>query len=200
MLDVMLAFFRRARTWLYAKRARKFFSAGPGLHIGKKVILWAPDYIQVGKEVYIGKEVIIECNCEIGDYVLIANRVGIVGRRDHDFRMLGVPVRFSTWVGDSTQKSARAPAVIENDAWIGYGAIVLSGVRIGRGCIVAAGSVVTKDVSPYSIVSGNPATIVGERFSPRDRELHERSLAAGIFRSSERGSAYWRVEPGLSGE
>ena len=199
-MNLIIAFFRKSRTWLYSLRAGSYFSAGPGLHIGKKVRLWAPDKIRVGKEVYIGKEVMIECNCEIGDYVLIANRVGIVGRKDHDFRMRGVPVRFSTWIGDSTEEDVRAPAIIEDDVWLGYGAIVLSGVRIGRGCIVAAGAVVTKDVLPYSIVSGNPAIIVGKRFSPRDQQLHEHSLATGIFRSSERGSAHWRVESGPSGE
>ena len=200
MKDIVLALFRKSRTWLCTTRASKFFSAGPGLHIGKAVRLWAPDHIRVGREVYIGKEVIIECNCEIGDYVLIANRVGIVGRKDHDFRMIGVPVRFSTWIGDSTEERARAPAIIEDDVWIGFGAIVLSGVRIGRGAIVAAGAVVTKDVLPYSVVSGNPATIVSERFSPSERELHERSLTKGVFRSSERGSAHWHVEPRLSSE
>lgn len=53
---------------------------------------------------------------------------------------------------------------IENDVWIGYGAIVLSGVRIGNGAVIGAGSVVTKDVAPYSVTAGNPAKHIRWRF------------------------------------
>lgn len=56
-------------------------------------------------------------------------------------------------------------AVIGNDVWIGYNAIILNGVRVGNGSIIAAGSVVTKDVEPYSIVGGNPAVIIRKRFN-----------------------------------
>ncbi|MDQ7799461.1 MAG: DapH/DapD/GlmU-related protein [Candidatus Edwardsbacteria bacterium] len=53
--------------------------------------------------------------------------------------------------------------VIEDDVWIGAQAIILPGVRIGRGAIVAAGAVVTKDVEPYAIVGGNPARLIKRR-------------------------------------
>ena len=55
---------------------------------------------------------------------------------------------------------------IEDRAWIGYGALVLPGIRVGEGAVIAAGSVVTKDVPPYVIVAGNPARPIGER--PRE--------------------------------
>ena len=64
--------------------------------------------------------------------------------------------------------------VIENDVWIGYGAIIVSGVKIGRGAIVAAGSVVLKDVEPYTIVAGNPARKVSKRFTEDQIIEHER--------------------------
>ena len=54
---------------------------------------------------------------------------------------------------------------IENDVWIGYGAIILSGVRIGDGAVIGAGSVVTKDVAAYSVTAGNPAKHIRWRFS-----------------------------------
>jgi acetyltransferase-like isoleucine patch superfamily enzyme len=66
--------------------------------------------------------------------------------------------------------------IIEDDVWVGYGAIVLSGVRIGRGAIIAAGSVVTRDVEPYSIVAGNPARSVGSRFNAEEVVSHELAL------------------------
>ena len=61
-----------------------------------------------------------------------------------------------------------SPVRICDDAWIGAGAIVLRGVTVGQGGVVAAGAVVTKDVLPYSIVAGNPAVLVRE-LSPDER-------------------------------
>ncbi len=63
--------------------------------------------------------------------------------------------------------------VIGNDVWIGYGSTVLNGVTIGDGAVVAACSVVTKDVPPYSVVAGNPAHVIKTRFS---QEIIERLL------------------------
>ncbi|MDE2362016.1 MAG: chloramphenicol acetyltransferase [Hyphomicrobiales bacterium] len=57
------------------------------------------------------------------------------------------------------------PVIIGNDVWIGHGAIVLPGRTIGDGAVIAAGTIVTKDVAPYSIVAGNPARKLRERFS-----------------------------------
>jgi maltose O-acetyltransferase len=54
-----------------------------------------------------------------------------------------------------------ATTVIEDDAWIGFNSTILKGVRVGTGAIIGAGSVVTRDVPPFSIVVGNPAGIVG---------------------------------------
>lgn len=64
---------------------------------------------------------------------------------------------------------------IEEDVWIGSNSCILSGVRLGRGCIIAAGSVVTKDVAPYSIVGGVPAKLIRMRFTPDVIEFLENS-------------------------
>lgn len=63
------------------------------------------------------------------------------------------------------------PVTIGDRAWIGYGALVLPGVTIGQGAVVAAGAVVTKDVAPYTIVGGNPARPIGEREQALDYRL-----------------------------
>lgn len=55
--------------------------------------------------------------------------------------------------------------IIEDDVWIGQGAIILSGVTIGRGSVIGAGAVVAKDIPPYSIVVGNPGKVIKKRFS-----------------------------------
>lgn len=66
---------------------------------------------------------------------------------------------------------------IKDDVWIGYNSLILSGVKIGQGAVIAAGSVVVKDVPPYAIVGGNPAKIIKYRF---EREIIEKLLTLNI--------------------
>lgn len=106
---------------------------------------------------------------ELGRYVMLGPRVALVGD-DHVTSKPGVPIIFS---GRPTLKQT----VIGDDAWIGFGAIIIAGVRIGRGAIVGAGAVVTKDVPPYEIHAGIPAQKIGERFTNlHDREVHDTML------------------------
>jgi len=164
---------RRLWQLLYRRYAvRANVSLGRRVHIGLGSVLWAPNQLTVGSDVYVGKGCTVECDGRIGSGVLIANRVGIVGRNDHDMHALGVSIRRAPWVGDP-DGPRNDPVEIGDDVWIGYGAIVLSGVTIGRGAVVAAGAVVTKDVPEYGIVAGNPARVAGFRFSEDDRALHE---------------------------
>lgn len=65
---------------------------------------------------------------------------------------------------------------IAEDCWIGAGAIILPGINVGRGCVVGAGSVVTKDVPDYAVVAGCPARIIASKFSVDEIIEHERSL------------------------
>lgn len=193
-----LALFRRARTILLAKKAGNVFSHGRNLHIGTGSRFWATDKIRLGQDVYVGKNVVIETNAEIGDYVLIANRVALIGRHDHDFREIGIPIRFSKWIGakNSPSRYCGEKIVVGSDVWLGFGAIVLSGVNIGKGAIVSAGSVVTRDVKSYSVVGGNPAKEIGKRFKDDDAiENHEKSIRGGTFKFSEKGYDSWVVSP-----
>ena len=66
--------------------------------------------------------------------------------------------------------------VIEDDVWVGARAVILRGVRVGRGAIVAAGAVVTKSVPPYAIVAGNPARVLKFRWNPETILRHESIL------------------------
>lgn len=59
---------------------------------------------------------------------------------------------------------SKGDVIIGNDVWIGYRALILSGVRIGDGAVIAAGAVVTRDVEPYAIAGGNPARLIRKRF------------------------------------
>lgn len=195
----LLAAGRRLQTQAKAFACRHVLTHGKDFHLGARTRIWAPAKVIVGNSVYIGKDVHIECNAEIGDYVLIANRVALLGRHDHDFRAIGIPVRFSPWVGAVNPPSPYRDekVIVESDVWLGYGAAVLSGVRVGRGAVVAAGSVVTKDVEPYCIVGGNPARKIGRRFDDDPQiTTHEQRIRNGTFVSSEKGYDYWVVKPG----
>jgi acetyltransferase-like isoleucine patch superfamily enzyme len=145
-------------------------------HIGLFTRIWAPSEFVVESNVYIGKFCTIECDGRIGPGSLIANYVGIVGRKDHDYSNLGIPISNSNWVGNDQR--LRTSAIIGADVWIGYGSVILAPVRIGNSSIIAAGSVVINDVPPFSIVGGNPAKVIGTRFSTElERESHLKSLA-----------------------
>jgi acetyltransferase-like isoleucine patch superfamily enzyme len=198
---LILAFARRVQTHFKAFSFRKVLTHGRGLHLGARTKIWAPLRVTVGDNVYIGKDVHIEANCRIGDYCLIANRVAIVGRYDHDFTVVGYPIRFAPWVGSHRfiNPHASEQAIIEDEVWLGYGAIILTGVTIGRGCIIAAGSVVTRDIPPYSIAAGVPAKVIAQRFLDQTViNEHEASIRNGHFNLSERGYDYCLIEPAYS--
>jgi acetyltransferase-like isoleucine patch superfamily enzyme len=192
---------RRLHTWLAVLGKASYLTYGRDLHISRGVRLWAPKRLTIGDCVYVGKDVHIEANCRIGSYCLIANRVAIVGRHDHDFSAVGFPVRFAPWVNSKRFPSPHfdEEAVVEDDVWLGYGTVVLTGVVVGRGSVVAAGSLVTRDIPRYSIAAGVPAKVIGQRFDdPETIARHEAGILDGHFQFSEQGYDYSVIEPGFN--
>jgi acetyltransferase-like isoleucine patch superfamily enzyme len=120
------------------------FYEGVRLEIGKKAIL------QIGNGTYLNRNTIVvaETSVEIGKDCLIAWDVVIMDSDLHP--ILGKVME-------------NKPVIIEDNVWIGCRTIILKGVRIGRGAIVAAGSVVTKDIPAYAIAAGVPARIIATR-------------------------------------
>ena len=157
------------------KAIRKNVIVGSTFVFGQRCVLWAPRLLTIGNDVSMGSDVRIEIDGSIGDGVLIASAVGIIGRTDHVLDEIGVTIRRARRVTTSPDELSR-PTTIGSDVWIGYGAIILSGVAIGNSSVIGAGSVVTKDVPQNSIVVGNPGRVIGQRLSSEDFELHWRQL------------------------
>lgn len=138
-----------------------------------KFILEKPNaVIQIGDNVYIGaSNIYCASNIFIGNNVLISWGVKIYDHnshsltpedRIHDIRLAGNNVRngHSLTLNKNWNNVATEPIYIMDNVWIGMDATILKGITIGENSIIAAGSIVTKDVEPNTIVGGNPATII----------------------------------------
>ena len=109
-------------------------------------------YINPGSTIYSGNGV------SFGDYVLIAPGC-VVAPTNHAFGRRDLPIRKQGWL------PSRGGCVVENDVWVGANCTLLDGAHIGRGAVIAAGSVVKGCVEPFSIYGGVPAKKIGERES-----------------------------------
>lgn len=123
-------------------------AVGEQVRLRMPVVIYHPDQLRLGSRIDIGEFTHIRASggITIGNGVLIASHVVITSRAH--------PVELPRY-----GVAEDAPVVIEDDVWIGAGAIVLPGVTVGRAAIVAAGAVVTKSVAPGTIVTGVPASL-----------------------------------------
>lgn len=144
----------------FASGFRRWLWIGMGCKIGKGCDIepnidlgFAPKLI-IGNGCQINQNVVLR-TARLGNYVMLAPGVVLLDR-NHNFNRLDIPMALQG-------HTARLETVIEDDVWIGQNAIVMPGIKIGQGAIVAAGAVVTRDVAAYSIVAGVPARIVKSR-------------------------------------
>lgn len=161
------------RFWLYSWRFEKSgrrCGVEPGVRIagncrvtlGDRVVLrrgvlvGGDGQLVVGSGTVINEQVIIAASISvtIGSNCMLAPRVYILDV-DHEYTSRDLPI--------SKQGYRNAPVDIGDDVWIGTQSVILKGVRIGTGAIVAANSVVTRDVEPYTIVGGAPAKLISVR-------------------------------------
>lgn len=124
----------------------------------------------VGRETY-GELYVLkygECGVlRIGDFCSIAPKVAFILCADHYMSHISsFPFKAKIAEKGVQESISKGDIVVDNDAWIGYGVTIMSGVHIGQGAVVAAGAVVTKDVPPYAIVGGVPAKVIKYRFAP----------------------------------
>ncbi len=126
------------------------------IHTGAILSCYDKGSITIGKNVSVNAYAILygESNLKIGNNVLIAAHCVIVPA-NHTFNLIDVPI--------NSQPISRKGITIEDNVWLGTHVVVLDGVRIGKGSVVAAGSVVTKNIPEYSVVAGVPAKIIKMR-------------------------------------
>jgi chloramphenicol O-acetyltransferase type B len=167
---ILIKLIKKLRNDFLRKIIYRKYQIGPGFHSGIRVRIWAKQKVVIGKNFYIGRDSFIESDVIIGDNVIWANRVALVGRYDHHYQQIGVPVRLASQIRDKDYNwlGLNSLTIIEDDVWVGYGSTIMSGVRIGTGSIIAAGSLVTKDVEPYSIYGGVPAKKIKDRFNTKE--------------------------------
>ncbi len=173
------------RDWYLVYFRWKTYTIGKDFHAGRNVHMWAKKDIRIGKNFYIGRNSQIECNAEIGDYVIFGNNVALVGKYDHNYKQIGTPIRLASQIRDPdySWKGLDSKVIIEDDVWVGYGSIIMSGIKIGKGSIVAAGSVVTKDIEPWTIYAGVPAKRIADRFdNVDDLATHQRMLETLVMK------------------
>jgi len=151
---------------------RRFFYRVAGIKIGKEstIHMWANFYqprgISIGQDSIIGDHCFLDGRerLEIGSHVAIASQV-LIYNSEHD-------------VNDEFFRAREEPVIIEDYVFIGPRAIILPGVRIGKGAVVAAGAVVTGNVQAKAIVAGVPAEEIGHR---KINNLHYRLGRARLF-------------------
>jgi acetyltransferase-like isoleucine patch superfamily enzyme len=177
--------FRALRELAGRERERRALAASaPGVRIDPTVTIRSPERLSLGPQVFVDHGVLLHCGgmdwsggeggiaigahgyvgpnsvlfgaggIEVGESVLISPGV-VITSHQHTFERADADIR--------EQPTEFARVVIERDVWIGANAAILPGVTLGRGCVVGAGAVVTRDVPPGSVVAGVPARSIGER-------------------------------------
>ena len=135
-------------------RCGKGVTLRPGVSIYDGRALSIGDHVSIGNGSYIGGGPV-----NIGDNVRMARYV-VIETFDHHFNRLDIPIRL--------QDGQNKPVVIEEDVWIGVRVTICPGVRIGRGSVIGAGSVVTRNIPEYSVAAGVPARVIRSRSAQQD--------------------------------
>jgi acetyltransferase-like isoleucine patch superfamily enzyme len=182
---------RRLRDRVYCARLRSVCTLGPGARLTPDAVIHnvqGPEAVRIGAQsLFMGEIVIISlgkvrvgewcfvgpgvklwslASIDIGARVFVSHGVQIFDNNSHSLSASERHERFKELreFGKhlTPEHVAAKPVRIEDDVWIGFNAAILKGVTVGRGAVIGAGTLVTRDVAPYAVMVGNPARQVGE--------------------------------------
>lgn len=146
----------RFAKWCRAIACKRLFRVcGQRVNVEKGANFYTGWEIELGDDSSLGVDCMIPYNLKVGKDVMMGPYVVIVGD-NHQFSRIDIPMRLQGNIECQ-------PVRIEDDVWIGARAIILPGLTIGKGAIIGAGAVVTKDVPAYAICVGNPARVIKYR-------------------------------------
>lgn len=186
--DTMLVYFKRFIRSILGPPKVIFGTEGENVIVGPFCNFGHPQNIHIGSNVFIGEATSIYAlgGCTIRDGVMLADHVDIRTANHHYDGADLESIPFD-------QKIFLQPVVIEENAWIASHAVILPGVTVGEGAVVAAGAIVTKDVPPLAVVGGNPAKVI----KYRDAHVYTRLKAEGqhyLVLKKDRGIQYIHKE------
>ncbi len=168
-LGKCVLFFDRVKKYFIRKtQLYSFESAGKNVYISEDC-RFTERNISVGDDVFIGANCCFQSvhgHITIGNHVLFGPSVHIHGG-NHEYHQVGKLMKECT-----KEKDSDGCVVIEDDCWIGAYAIILKGVTIGRGSVIGAGAVVSKDIPPFSIYTGIPPRRCRQRFTEEELKQH----------------------------
>ncbi|MBN9287343.1 MAG: acyltransferase [Gammaproteobacteria bacterium] len=189
------------------------FDANCSVNIGTHFIIPEKAMLKLGKECYVGRYVELgpTNRIEIGDYTSLQDRCIFVGDVEigryclfslnilissgrHCFdKYPHLLIRDQDEMGISSEREGKV--IIEDDCWIGVNSVIMPGVKIGKGSIIGANSVVTKDIPPYSIATGAPAAVIKKRldFNPPHEIHYDRAVDYPYFYSGVEMSSSERI-------
>ncbi len=159
---------------------------GPWVHIGDRNCIRSHEgTLRIGPKSVLGKDNTLNCylDIELGEGTLVSDWV-YVADFNHVFTDIRVPIK--------DQGIVKAPVRIGPDCWVGAKSSVLSGVTVGRGCVVAAHALVNRDVPDYSVVVGVPARVVRNRKADYEKAEETRAALEDIARKTARAVAEHR--------
>lgn len=164
----------------------RFRSVGKNVYIsGKQTVLF--------RDVVLGNDVFVGDYCHFGvkglfidDHTLLAPQVAFVGG-DHTFNIKGQRINESVLYNHTKRQYLEQKGIkIGKDCWLGFRSIIFDGVNIGEGAVIAAGSLINKDVEPYTVVAGVPARFIKHRFGTKQDALeHSKSINGDYWRNFE---------------
>lgn len=168
---------------LYARPGFGRIILGPWVHLGDGAALRCHEgTLRLGPKVVIGRHTVINCNLdvEIEPAALISDHV-YIGDFDHNTTDLDRPIK--------DQGIDKAPVRIGRGSWLGVKSTILKGCVVGRGAVVAANAVVTRDVDPFVVVGGTPARVIGDRRVAHESAAATRAAVADIAAKTARAAA-----------